>query len=115
MTAVKKASRLVWSTGELYSQSSRFPCEPNKKEEENEENEEKKPMQNDTKNNKTEMEKVNDFLHPTADLVRNKQREQFDFQIADREMFPQCGTNPFFTDSSYVDQISTQMDMRQKN
>ena len=122
MAAVKKASRLVWSTGEPYSQSSRFLCEPNnenkskeegEKNEENEENEEKKPMQND--DNKTEMERVNDFIHPVTDLVRNKQREKFDFQIADREMFPQCGTNPFFTDSSYVDQISTQMDMRQKN
>ncbi len=129
MAAAKKSSRLVWSTGEPYSQSSRYIYESNdahidESREINEENhkQQTKQIQSDQINQsdannyqQTEMERVNDFLHPTTDLMRNKQREKFDFQIADREMFPQCGTNPFFTDSSYIDQISTQINMRQKN
>ena len=133
MATLRKTSRLVWSTGEEYSQSSRRFINKNRNTNESEEsNKEKRPnqMQNDSKNecdgnndyyqqndtfqaNKTfqEMERVRDFIHPVTDLVRNKQREKFDFQIADREMFPQCGTNPFFTNSSYADQITTQSDM----
>ncbi len=119
-------SRLVWSTGEEYPQSSRFINESNETNKEKESNEKKREnqIQSDKSNdyyrpndifqeNKTfqEMERVNNFIHPSTDLVRNKQREKFDFQIADREMFPQRGTNPFFTNSSYADQITTQSDM----
>ena len=127
--AHRKVHRLIWSTGEPYSQSSRFINETTNHHAIEEINKEKRPnqiqsdkintsndytQQNDTlSQNKTfdDMEKVNNFIHPTTDLVRNKQRETFDFQIADREMFPQCGTNPFFTNSSYADQISMQSSM----
>ena len=80
-------SRLVWTNGEPYLQSSRFQTQS--------ETENKEPKRNDDSS----------ALNPNP----NQRREELDFKIAGREMFAQRGTNPFFTDSvSYADQVSIQ-------
>jgi len=92
-------SYLVWTTGESYSKSSRFPLEPVPSvKEEAPPNHGQTPFQIQTRPH-----------HDDNPAVQK--RDDLNFRVADREMYAQCGMNPFFSNNknTYADQISTML------
>jgi hypothetical protein len=79
---------MIWSTKEPYSQSSRF------------------------QQNKETIEKKK---NPEPMFETAQKRDDLNFRVADREMYAQCGMNPFFSNdkNSYAHHVNIQSTLLQ--
>ena len=99
-------SYLVWTTGESYSKSSRYPLKPILKT--------PNQTQNQTQTQNNSSIQVPTRPHHDENPAVQK-RDDLNFRVADREMYAQCGMNPFFSNNknTYADQVNVQSTMLQ--